>query len=108
MGSVLLQVTGHRLPCFKLGHKLHRPDILKPFLQSGYSGFYYRVLREGTLTAGDEIEVVERDPRGVTVRALLGVHRMGEDDVEVVAKALEVPSLAGFVREDLEARAAKR
>lgn len=102
MGGVVLQVTGHRLPCFKFAHKLQRPDILKPFLQSGYSGFYYKVMQEGVIAAGDEITVLERDPRGVTVRALLGAHRMGENVSEVVTKALEIPSLASFVRRDFQ------
>jgi MOSC domain-containing protein YiiM len=104
MGDVLLQVTSERIPCFKLGHKLHRPDILKPFLQSGRSGFYYKVLRGGALSAGDAIEVVERDPRGVTVRALLGVHRLGENARETIEKILKVDALAPGVRNDLEKR----
>lgn len=106
MGSALLQVTCERLPCFKLAHKLSRPDILKPFLQSGYSGFYYKVLQEGSLTTGDSIEVVEKDAQGVTVRALLGVHRLNEDAIETMEKLLNVEALAPGVRKDIEKRLA--
>jgi MOSC domain-containing protein YiiM len=108
IGEVLLQVTSERIPCFKLGHKLHRPDILKPFLQSGRSGFYYKVLKEGSLSSGDTIEVVEKDPRGVTVRALLGVHRLGDDSRETMEKALEVDALSPLVRADLEQKLSKQ
>lgn len=106
MGSVLLQVTCERLPCFKFAHKVGRPDILKPFLQSGYSGFYYKVLQEGSLKAGDSIEIVEKDVQGVTVRALLGVHRLNDDDPETMEKLLKVQALAPGVRQDIERRLA--
>jgi MOSC domain-containing protein YiiM len=106
MGSVLLQVTCERLPCFKFAHKVDRPDILKPFLQSGYSGFYYKVLQEGTLTSGDSIQVVEKDAHAITVRALLGVHRLGEDDRDTMKKLLHVKALAPGVRQDIERRLA--
>ncbi|QIF04048.1 MOSC domain-containing protein [Roseimicrobium sp. ORNL1] len=106
MSNVLLQVTCERLPCFKFAHKVSRPDILKPFLQSGHSGFYYKVLQEGTITAGDSIEVVEKEPQCISVRALLGVHRLNEDDIETMEKLLKVEALAPGVRKDIEKRLA--
>jgi MOSC domain-containing protein YiiM len=68
-GSTVLQVTSCRLPCFKFAHKVGSPAILKPFLESGHSGLYYQVREPGTITAGDSIEILERDPRAFTVRA---------------------------------------
>jgi MOSC domain-containing protein YiiM len=106
MGDVLLQITCERLPCFKFAHKVSRPDILKPFLQSGYSGFYYKVIQEGTISAGDSIGVVEKDPQRVSVRDLLGVHRLNEDVVETMEKLLKVEALAPGVRKDIEKRLA--
>lgn len=106
MGDALLQVTCERLPCFKFAHKVNRPDILKPFLQSGHSGFYYKVLQEGTVTAGDTIEVEERHPLRISVRDLLGVHRLNEHSTETVEKLLTIEALAPIVRKDLEKRLA--
>ncbi|HSJ01852.1 MAG: MOSC domain-containing protein [Verrucomicrobium sp.] len=107
VGGLVLQVTCERIPCFKLGHKLNRPDILKPFLQSGRSGFYYRVIQEGAVAAGDTIEVIEKDPRGVTVRALLGMHRLNEGTPEDMRTALQIEALSPLVRADFEARLEK-
>lgn len=104
IGGVILQVTGPRVPCFKLGHKLDSPGILKPFLQSGRSGFYYRVLKEGQISAGDEVEVIGRDPRAVSVRMVLGMFRLGEGTPEAIERALEIEALVPFVRRDLESR----
>lgn len=104
IGSLVLQVTSPRIPCFKFGNKLNKPDILKPFLQSGRSGFYLRVLEEGSVEAGNTIEIVSRDPREVTVRNLLGMFRLGEGNRDSIMKALSVEALSPIVRKDLEAR----
>ncbi len=107
IGELVLQVTSARIPCFKFGHKLGRPDILKPFLQSGRSGFYFRVLNEGTVTAGATVDVIARDPRKVTVRELLGMHRLGEGDRTSLERALEIGALSPNVRRGLETRLGK-
>ncbi|MDP2248000.1 MAG: MOSC domain-containing protein, partial [Nitrosomonadales bacterium] len=51
--AAVVQITMPRIPCFKFGHKVGRPDILDEFLLSGRSGFYQRVLTEGEIGAGD-------------------------------------------------------
>lgn len=107
IGGSVLQVTCERIPCFKLGHKLSRPDILKPFLQSGRSGFYYRVLQTGQVAAGDSIEIMERHAEGVTVRALLGMHRLHEGTPEDLRRTLKIEALSPLVRKEFEERLAK-
>lgn len=106
-GDLVLQVTSPRIPCFKLGHKLSRPDILKVFLRSGRCGFYFKVLAEGSVSRGARVEVISKDPGRVSVRELLGLYRLGEGNRESIAKALEVEALGPLVRKDLEARLAK-
>jgi MOSC domain-containing protein YiiM len=56
IGSAEFEVTQPRVPCFKLGIRFGRPDLVKRFLAAGRSGFYLAVLREGELAAGDAIE----------------------------------------------------
>ncbi len=60
-------VTEPRLPCYKLGIKSGWKDIIKRCLASRRTGFYLAVIREGTVEAGDPIELIERDRQGVTV-----------------------------------------
>jgi MOSC domain-containing protein YiiM len=107
LGNLLLQVTSPRIPCFKLGHQLGRADILKPFLHSGRCGYYFKVLEEGSIIAGTTVEVIARDPQRVTVRALLGIYRLGEGDREAIETALKIEALSPLVRQDLEVRLAK-
>ena len=52
IGSARFVITQPRLPCFKLGIRLGRADIVKRFLRSERSGFYFAVLEEGTVTCG--------------------------------------------------------
>lgn len=66
-GSAEFQVTDPRMPCYKLGVRFDRDDMVERFLASGHSGFYLAVLREGEVAAGDPIELIARADREVTV-----------------------------------------
>jgi MOSC domain-containing protein YiiM len=56
IGGAEFRVTQPRVPCFKLGLRFGRPDMVKRFLAAGRSGFYLAVVREGDLGSGDAIE----------------------------------------------------
>src|SRR5205807_8051036 len=66
-GSAEFIVTQPRMPCFKLGIRFGRPDMVKRFQRSGRTGFYLAVLQEGDVAAGDSLELIARDPHGFTV-----------------------------------------
>jgi MOSC domain-containing protein YiiM len=67
IGTAEFVVTQPRMPCYKLGIRLGRDDIVRRFQQSGRTGFYLAVAREGEIETGDEIVIVARNPAGVTV-----------------------------------------
>ena len=69
IGSAEFVVTQPRQPCYKLAIRLGRPDIIKRFLQSGRSGFYLGVTREGEIAAGDAIQLVPDSESTMTVAA---------------------------------------
>ena len=93
VGSAELMVTQPRLPCFKLGIRFGRDDMVKRFLQSGRSGFYFTVVREGEITAGDRLEIAVRDTRGVTVSDMIALETADEPDRDLLRRALETPAL---------------
>ncbi len=68
IGTTVLEVTQPRSPCFKLGIRFGWDGIIKRFLDSGRSGFYFSIVEEGELGAGDEITIVHRDPRRVSIQ----------------------------------------
>jgi MOSC domain-containing protein YiiM/predicted pyridoxine 5'-phosphate oxidase superfamily flavin-nucleotide-binding protein len=68
VGSALVEVSQPRVPCYKLAIKMGIEGFQNQFLASGRMGFYFRVLEEGEVGAGDTIQLVKRDPRAMTVR----------------------------------------
>jgi MOSC domain-containing protein YiiM len=95
-GTALLEVTGPRLPCWKLGVKMGDPKFVKRFGAELRLGAYLRVLEEGELAAGDAAEVVERPEHGVTV-GLVGRAMLGER--VLASQLLTAPALGGWVRD---------
>src|SRR5210317_2201884 len=67
VGDALLQITQPREPCFKLGIKFGSQNILKQFIEHGYSGTYVRVLKEGFVKAGDILELLEQNRNSLSV-----------------------------------------
>ena len=70
IGTAELTVTQPRLPCYKLGVKFQSEDMVKHFLGSGRTGFYFSVFREGEVGAGDRIEVIAATPMASPSRRL--------------------------------------
>jgi MOSC domain-containing protein YiiM len=99
IGSAELKVTEPRLPCYKLAVKFGRDDIIKRFLQSRRTGFYFAVVQEGEVGAGDSIELTHRDENGLTVAELTSVYVEGRNDVEALKRAISVESLPDGWRE---------
>jgi MOSC domain-containing protein YiiM len=93
VGSAEFAVTQPRMPCFKLGIRFDRPDIVKRFLQSGRSGFYFAVLKEGEVTAGDSIELLKRDEHGVAVADIVNLYGRDAANQELLRRVSELPSL---------------
>jgi MOSC domain-containing protein YiiM len=96
VGRAELMVTEPRLPCYKLGIKFGRDDMVKRFLASGRTGFYFQVLSEGEVTAGDEIVRIGRDKNNLAVSDItrLYVNRnYSEAGRESLARAAQVEAL---------------
>jgi MOSC domain-containing protein YiiM len=93
VGSAEFVITQPRMPCFKLGIRFNRPDIVKRFLQSGRSGFYFAVVREGEVAAGDSIELLKRDEHAVTVADIVNLYRRDATNQDLLRRVSELPSL---------------
>ena len=93
VGSAEFLVTQPRMPCFKLGIRFGRPDIVKQFLQSGRAGFYFAVLKAGEITVGDSIELLKRDDHGVTVADVVNLYRRDATNQDLLRRVSELPSL---------------
>jgi MOSC domain-containing protein YiiM len=104
-GSVELMVTQPRLPCYKLNAKFGRKDMVKRFLKSRRTGFYFAVVREGEIGAGDPIHFLSRDGARVSVADVTRLYAYEKKDLEGMRRAVEVKALPeswrGYFRERL-------
>lgn len=107
IGTAELEVTEPRLPCFKLGLRFGRPEIVRLFLASRRSGFYLRVRSEGVLQTGDAIEIVHRDPRALSIADFLRVYAFDKRDRATLERALAVEALPESWREHFTEQLAK-
>jgi len=89
VGTAQLVVRSPRMPCFKLGLRFGRDDVLKIMLQSGFTGFYCAVLKEGKVAAGDPIKEHE-----VTVLDIVRLERERKHDVDLLRRAVAVEALS--------------
>ena len=81
VGSAEFRVTQPRMPCYKLGVRFGRDDMVKSFLRSGRTGFYLAVLREGDVARGDSIEFTGRSDHDVTVADIEALYKIGRAHV---------------------------
>ena len=106
IGSAEVMVTEPRLPCYKLAAKFGRDDIIKRFLHSGRTGFYFAVMQEGEVGTGDGIELVGRDEHSVTVADITRLYVREKDDVGTLRRAVQVTALPeswrGYFRKRIE------
>jgi len=94
VGSAVLQVTQPRMPCYKLGLRFNRDDMIKRFLVSGRSGFYFSIVEPGEVSAGSKVEISSRDPNRVTVADVLRLYLNQTRDPELIQRAASVHALS--------------
>src|SRR5215204_5408568 len=93
IGSAEVMVTQPRMPCYKLGIRFGRTDILKRFLLSERTGFYVSVLKEGEVGAGDQFEVIEKNASGVTIVDVTRLYSSDKGNVELKQRAIATEAL---------------
>ncbi len=93
IGTAEFVVTQPRMPCFKLGIRFARPELVKRFLQSRETGFYLAVEREGEVAANDAIEFSERSRSGVTILDVTNLYVSDSPSQDLLRRAAELPTL---------------
>ena len=98
-GSAEFIVTQPRMPCFKLGIRFNRPDMVKRFLRSGRTGFYLAVLREGDIGVGDSFDLIAADDSQITVADVVGLYATDAANQDLLRRASELSALPQSWRE---------
>jgi MOSC domain-containing protein YiiM len=106
VGEAEVMATEPRLPCYKLGIKFCRPDIIRKFLQSRRTGFYFSVLKEGEVKAGDQIELIRRDGNSIAISEITRLYAFEKDDLATLRRAAKLEALSeswrGYFQKQLE------
>ena len=90
IGTAILEVSGPRVPCWKLAHRMNDSTFPKRFTQASRPGAYLRISREGEFEAGDDIQILERPDHDLSVGDLFRIYTRDRDERH---RLLEVPNL---------------
>src|SRR6266566_5978397 len=93
IGETEVVVTEPRMPCYKLGIKFGRADIIKRFLASRRTGFYFAVARGGMVAAGDLVELIGREQKEISVADITRLYAFEKNDLNGLRQAIGVNSL---------------
>jgi MOSC domain-containing protein YiiM len=107
VGSAIVMATEPRMPCYKLGIRFGRPDIVKRFLASERTGFYFAVLQEGEVEVGDPIELIEGSKDSLRVSDITGLYTHEKHNIRLLRSAIEVAALPESWRSYFRHRLAK-
>jgi MOSC domain-containing protein YiiM len=94
LGTALLQISQPRQPCNTLAARHGRKDLVRLVVDSGRTGFYFRVLEEGVVDKSSILVLRQRDPLGITVSFANLVYHHDKTNCEAIRKVLAVPSLS--------------
>jgi MOSC domain-containing protein YiiM len=104
VGSAVVMVRTSRMPCFKLAAKFHPDEIIEPFLSSGLCGFYFSVVEEGEVGAGDEFQFLGGETPTLSVLEAFRLYLPNSADVELLRRAIRVQALPEGWRERYQAK----
>jgi MOSC domain-containing protein YiiM len=99
IGTAEFVVTQPRLPCYKLGIRFGRMEMLKRMLRNGRTGFYFGVTAGGEVGPGDAIEPIERANEGLTVADVVRLYTVDAKNQELLRRATQTASLPDSWRE---------
>jgi MOSC domain-containing protein YiiM len=94
IGTAVLVVCQHRQPCYKFALRFDDIRVVRAMVKNGRCGWYYRVLREGSMQAGDEVRLLNRPNPGWTVARFAALQTRHGFDNDVWAQLAVLPGLA--------------
>jgi ferredoxin-NADP reductase/MOSC domain-containing protein YiiM len=103
IGGALFEVTQPRVTCYRLGIRMNEPEMAALAVKHGRPGFYFRVLEEGEVQAGDEITQVASGPQHMSVSEIDALLYMPGHSRDRLERALRIPTLSAGWRRSLEA-----
>lgn len=95
IGSATVKVAQPRMPCFKLGIRFGRPDMVKRFWASRRSGIYFSVVEEGMVAVGDTFERVHEDERRISIADINRAYADPQENLTLLQRIVDLEVLPG-------------
>jgi ferredoxin-NADP reductase/MOSC domain-containing protein YiiM len=95
IGGAVFEVTQPRVTCFRVGIRMNDPQIPALLVSHHRPGFYFRVLTEGPVEAGQEIIKLASGPEGMTVAETDALLYLPGHPRQQLLRALRIPALSG-------------
>jgi ferredoxin-NADP reductase/MOSC domain-containing protein YiiM len=103
IGGALFEVTQPRVTCYRLGIRMNQPEMAALLVKHGRPGFYFRVLEEGEVKAGDDITRIASGPEHMSVSEIDALLYMPDHSRDQLERALRIPTLSTGWRRSFEA-----
>jgi len=94
IGGAIVEVSQPRDTCYRVGIRLNRPEIAALLVAHHRTGFYFRVIQEGEIGAGDRVEKIYDGPERMTVAEIDALLYSAEHPVEALRRAIRIPALS--------------
>lgn len=104
VGTAVVQVTQPRQPCFKLANKHRQPQIIEWIYETGFCGFYFRVLQLGEVGSGDAFEPAGRFHEDLTIARLLAIRADPQAEPQLWNRLADLPELSDSWRQHFARR----
>ncbi len=104
LGKVTVQVSEPRQPCWKINAKYGVEKLSEFIDQQGLAGWYYRVLEEGIVSVGDEVTLLERPNKNITIDFLNNIKAQHHPGLEELSILINAVGLASGLKKRLKER----
>ncbi|WP_106769808.1 MOSC domain-containing protein [Paenibacillus faecalis] len=98
LGEAVVQISQPRQPCYKLSVKYDKPDMPLRVQETGYTGFYFRVLEQGMVSRSDRLIKLDSHSKAVSVSYANHIMHRDKNNIEGIQKILEVEELSASWR----------
>lgn len=102
IGTVTIQAIQPRFPCFKLNIRFGRKDMVEKFFDMNRFGIYFRVIKEGSVTAGDNIRLAEESKYEITIKDVTFCKTSKGSDQNKLKQILDNPLLPVRVKDSVK------
>ena len=104
IGSLVLQVSQPRKPCFKLSKRWGNENMATHIFETGLTGWYYRVITPGSCKAGDIIEIVKKDEVGMSILEINRLFFAPNENLELLKKINALTTITNGWHDDVKRR----